>query len=132
VTSIPEGSVPPLFFCLPRPVSRRTLEHPRRSLSGVAGRQHKIDEHLDIVEDRRRNSRMAKHEISLEIPHGIKVINRDIQVDVRENNELLGRILISKGSIAWRRGNAQRVKHLRWSRFAEIMEIDGTERRRRS
>jgi hypothetical protein len=74
---------------------------------------------------------MAKHEISLEIPHGIKVINRDIQIDVREDDELLGRILISKGSIAWRRGNAQRVKHLRWSKFAELMENEGHDRRRR-
>jgi hypothetical protein len=72
---------------------------------------------------------MAKHEISLEIPHGITVVNRDIEIDVRENGELLGRIHISRGSIAWRRGNARQLQHVRWSKFADFMETKGQTRR---
>jgi hypothetical protein len=72
---------------------------------------------------------MAKHEISLEIPHGITVVNRDIEVDIRENGEVLGRIHISRGSIAWRPGNGRQLRHVRWSKFADFMETEGRVRR---
>ena len=35
---------------------------------------------------------MAKHDISLEIPHGITVVNKDIEVTVREDGRILGRV----------------------------------------
>jgi hypothetical protein len=73
---------------------------------------------------------VAKHDISLEIPHGITVVNRDIEVTVREDGRILGRVRISKGSIDWVAANRQTVKYLPWSRFAALMDADGRDRRR--
>jgi hypothetical protein len=74
---------------------------------------------------------VAKHDISLEIPHGITVVNKDIEVTVREDGRILGRVRISKGSIDWVAANRQTVKYLPWSRFADLMDAEGRDRRRR-
>jgi hypothetical protein len=73
---------------------------------------------------------MAIHDITLKIPHGITVANTDIEVLVREDGEVLGRVRISKGSIDWIPGMGRRSKRMRWSRFADVMEEFGTTRPR--
>ena len=75
---------------------------------------------------------MAKHDISLEIPHGITVVNKDIEVTVREDGRILGRVRISKGSIDWLAANRQRVQYLPWSGFARLMDAEGKQRRPRA
>jgi hypothetical protein len=72
---------------------------------------------------------MARHEVSLEIPQGITIVNRDIEIDVREDEELLGRVHISRGSIAWRPGSAHQLRHVSWAKFADFMETEGRMRR---
>jgi hypothetical protein len=73
---------------------------------------------------------MAKHEITLSIPHGITVVNTDIEVVVRENGEVLGRVRISRGSIDWIPRLSRRTKTLGWRRFGDVMEEHGRTRRR--
>ena len=75
---------------------------------------------------------MAKHDISLEIPQGITVVNTDIEVTVREDGRILGRVRISKGSIDWVAANRQRVQYLPWSGFARLMDAEGKQRRPRA
>jgi hypothetical protein len=75
---------------------------------------------------------MAKHEISLEIPHGITVVNKDIEVSVREDGKILGRVRVSKGSIDWVPANHYRAKSVSWSTFAKLMDENGSDRRVRS
>jgi hypothetical protein len=72
---------------------------------------------------------MAKHQITLKIPHGITVANTDIEVFVREDGEILGRVRISRGSIDWMPRMGRRAKTMRWRRFAETMEERGANRR---
>jgi hypothetical protein len=72
---------------------------------------------------------MAKHEISLEIPHGITVVNKDIEVVVREDGKILGRVRISKGSIDWVPANHHRAKYMPWGRFHSLMLDKGSDRR---
>jgi hypothetical protein len=79
-----------------------------------------------------RNNKMATHEISLEIPHGIRVVNTDIEVQVREDGKLLGRVRISRGSIDWVPANGRYVKYMRWSRFARLMADHGYDRKMHS
>jgi hypothetical protein len=62
------------------------------------------------------------HEISLNIPHGITIVNTDIELEVREDGDLLGRMRISKGTLDWIPAHKQRGHRLRWRRFAELME----------
>ena len=75
---------------------------------------------------------MATHEISLEIPDGIRVVNTDIEVQVREDGKLLGRVRISRGSIDWVPANGRYVKYMRWSRFARLMADHGYDRKMHS
>lgn len=73
---------------------------------------------------------MATHDISLKIPHGITVVNTDIEVTVREDGEVLGRVRISRGSIDWVPRSGKRAKTMRWRKFADVMEDRGTTRRK--
>jgi hypothetical protein len=73
---------------------------------------------------------MARHEISLNIPHGITVVNTDIEVVVREDGEVLGRVRISRGSIDWIPGRGRRAKTMGWRRFGDVMEEHGRTRPR--
>jgi hypothetical protein len=65
---------------------------------------------------------MATHDISLKIVHDITIINKDIEVEVRADGDLLGRIRISRGSIDWTPVHKQRPHRVRWRRFADMME----------
>ncbi len=73
---------------------------------------------------------MATHDISLKIPHGITVVNTDIEVTVREDGEVLGRVRISRGSIDWIPRLGRRAKTMRWRKFGDVMEERGTTRRK--
>jgi hypothetical protein len=72
---------------------------------------------------------MAKHDITLKIQHGITLSNTDVEVVVREDGEILGRVRISRGSIDWLPRMGRRSKTMRWRRFAETMEELGATRR---
>jgi hypothetical protein len=102
-----------------------------RAVSGVVYSpvgENRDDPSFEHGSDRRREA-VAKHDISLEIPHGITVVNKDIEVTVREDGKILGRVRISKGSIDWLAANRQRVKYLPWSGFARLMDDEGRDRR---
>jgi hypothetical protein len=68
---------------------------------------------------------VATHDIHLKIPHGITIVNTDVEVLVREDGELLGRIHISRGSIDWIPSKKQQPRRLRWARFADLMDEYG-------
>lgn len=68
---------------------------------------------------------MATHEISLKILHGIMIVNTDIEVAVRADGALLGRIRISRGSIDWIPAQKRSARRLRWAKFADLMEENG-------
>ena len=69
---------------------------------------------------------MATHEISLKVPHGITIVNTDIEVQVRADGDLLGRLRISKGTIDWIPAHKKGAHRLRWRRFAELIEENVT------
>lgn len=73
----------------------------------------------------RKDCVMATHEISLKILHGIEIVNTDIEVSVREDGDLLGRIRISRGSIDWIPAQKRSARRLRWTTFADLMEANG-------
>jgi hypothetical protein len=73
---------------------------------------------------------MATHEIILNIPHGITVVNTDIEVVVREDGEVLGRVRISRGSIDWIPRLSRRAKTMGWRKFGDVMEELGRTRNR--
>jgi hypothetical protein len=68
---------------------------------------------------------VATHDINLKIPHGITIVNTDVEILVREDGELLGRIHISRGSIDWIPSKKHRPRRLSWARFADLMDEFG-------
>lgn len=46
----------------------------------------------------------------------------DIEFRVKNNGEMVGRLLISKGNVEWRSKNKQKGKKLSWRRFDELMQ----------
>lgn len=71
---------------------------------------------------------MPTHDIVLTIPHGITVMNTDIEVVVREDGEVLGRVRISRGSIDWIPRLGRNAKTMGWRKFGDLMEERGRTR----
>ncbi len=66
------------------------------------------------------------HSITLQFSKEIEVRNSDTVIVVKKNNEKLGTITLSKGSIDWRPKNARvgskDETQLTWTQFAELMQ----------
>ena len=71
---------------------------------------------------------MARHEIDVKVPQEIWVENTDLEVRVKSDGRLLGRVHISRGTIDWIPSKAQSRYRLRWERFAELMVDYGRKR----
>jgi hypothetical protein len=64
---------------------------------------------------------MPQHTIDVRVPHEIWVENTDLEIHVKSDGRLLGRVHISRGSIDWVPAGSQSWHRLRWERFAELM-----------
>lgn len=71
---------------------------------------------------------MAQHEIDVKVPQEIWVENTDLEINVKSNGRLLGRVHISRGTIDWIPANSQSRYRLKWERFGELMVDYGRKR----
>jgi hypothetical protein len=72
---------------------------------------------------------MPAHELRCQIPSSV-VVNKDLVVEIRSDDELLGNLHISRGSIDWAPANTTtRGRTLTWERFDEVMRAHGTAKR---
>jgi hypothetical protein len=67
---------------------------------------------------------MPKHEVGLQIDQLTFLGKVDIRIHVRSDDEYLGSLHISKGSLDWVAGRSTKYGRYRisWERFAELME----------
>jgi hypothetical protein len=67
---------------------------------------------------------MPKHEVGLQIDQLTFLGKVDIKIHVRSDDEYLGTLHISKGSLDWVAGRSTKYGRYRagWERFAEMME----------
>jgi hypothetical protein len=72
---------------------------------------------------------MPKHDIDIEIPPKV-VLNSDVRFVVRSDDQKLGELLVSRGSIAWVPGHSPKAIHLRWEQFDTLMREQRPGRRR--
>ena len=73
----------------------------------------------------REDYSMARHEIKLKFPSH-EVVNRDVTIQVKSNDVLLGRIKISKGTIDWwPASNSKTHYKVTWESFKEMMQTQG-------
>ena len=70
---------------------------------------------------------MAKHEVKLRLNQGITIENVDVTFPVWSDDEFLGRLRVSKGSVDWQPAHGQMVYRLRDDQveFADMMVDNG-------
>jgi hypothetical protein len=68
---------------------------------------------------------MAVHRIAMNVP-SVEVVNADVDITVWSDEEVLGHLLVSKGSVDWRPGRAHTTYRLDWERFDSLMVERGT------
>ena len=71
---------------------------------------------------------MAEHELYLIMPAKV-LLNKDAELDVYSDKVKLGKLMMSRGSIAWQPGRHKTVYHLEWEAFSEIMQERGRPRK---
>jgi len=67
---------------------------------------------------------MPAHDIDVTIP-AQTVLNKDMEISVRADGRLFGRVRISRGSIDWLPANSPISRRMSWEKFAEVMESGG-------
>jgi hypothetical protein len=64
--------------------------------------------------------------LKLRVSRAMEVVNADAEIEVRgTDDELLGRLLVSRGSVDWAPANKQLRHRMSWRRFARLMEEEG-------
>jgi len=64
---------------------------------------------------------MPVHKIDLTLPQ-VDVTGVDVRLVIYSDDERLGRLRISKGTIDWYPRHSSNVRRYTWERFAELME----------
>jgi hypothetical protein len=73
---------------------------------------------------------MARHAITCTIP-AAEIVNSDVDLAVWSDDELLGRLHVSRGTIDWTPARSTTYCYsFAWERFAELMEEHGKRKRR--
>ena len=70
-------------------------------------------------------SRIMKHKVTVSVPNR-EVFKTDIEFLVRQDGQVLGKLLVSKGNVVWRPRNKRQGNKLRWDKFDELMKEHGT------
>ena len=69
---------------------------------------------------------MPRHDVRLKMKAEIPVGNVDIEIPVRIDEELRGRLQISTGTVDWRPRHGKKSVQMTWSRLADLLEEHGT------
>jgi hypothetical protein len=67
---------------------------------------------------------MAKHEIYFEIP-AKTLLNKDAVFEVYSDDEKMGNLKVSRGTIEWVPVNHSNGYHLTWENFDALMKQEG-------
>lgn len=67
---------------------------------------------------------MAKHDVSFIVPERL-LGKADIEFKVKRNNEILGRLKVSNGSIVWVPKSATYGYKVDWVKFDQVMKDNG-------
>jgi len=67
---------------------------------------------------------VAVHRVELALPP-TDIQNTDVAITIWSDDELLGEMRVSRGSLDWRPGHHQSAWSLEWERFDELMRGHG-------
>lgn len=65
---------------------------------------------------------MPKHDVEMSIPTTKMVLHADVVFEVRSDEEKLGDLHVSQGSIDWYPRNARQPTTLSWEQFDRLMQ----------
>ena len=68
---------------------------------------------------------MAKHDVRLKLQAEVPVGNVDLEIPVRIDGALRGRLQISTGTVDWRPRSSKKPIRLTWSALADLIEENG-------
>ena len=69
---------------------------------------------------------MAKHDVNMNMPNGIPVINADVDFAIKANGAKIGTLKVSKGAVEWLPANNSVTRYtLTWEQFGSLMERNG-------
>lgn len=68
---------------------------------------------------------MPTHEVHIDLPTGI-VLRSDVKFEIWSDEDKLGELLVSKGTIDWIPGKAHTRYQMEWEKFDEVMVERGT------
>lgn len=64
---------------------------------------------------------MPRHDVEMRIPTTKMVLHADVVFEIRSDEEKLGELRISQGSIDWFPGKAKSGVKLSWEQFDQLM-----------
>ena len=64
---------------------------------------------------------MPAHDVEMSIPTTKVVLHADVVFEIRSDDETLGELRVSKGSIDWYASNARIPVKLTWEQFDRLM-----------
>jgi hypothetical protein len=67
---------------------------------------------------------MPAHHIELNLP-AAEILNADAVIKVWSDEELLGELRLSRGSVDWRPGRHRSFQRVDWERFDALMQEHG-------
>ena len=67
---------------------------------------------------------MPTHRVELGLP-ATDIQSSDVVISVWSDQELLGELRVSRGTIDWRPRHHQSVWSMEWERFDEVMRVNG-------
>jgi hypothetical protein len=65
--------------------------------------------------------KLPKHDVEMRIPTTKVVLSADVVFEIRSDNEKLGELRVSKGSIDWSPSKAKNPRQLTWEQFDRFM-----------
>ena len=64
---------------------------------------------------------MPKHDVEMSIPTTKVVLSADVVFEIRSDDDKLGELRISKGTIDWAPSNSKIPTQLTWEQFDHLM-----------
>jgi len=61
------------------------------------------------------------HEVQMSVTRPVSITNTDVEFEVRRDGELLGRLKVGRGGLAWRPPFGRADKVAGWPEFADWM-----------
>jgi phage pi2 protein 07 len=71
---------------------------------------------------------VAEHKVSITSVPEFEILHKDLEIEVRADDGVLGRLTISKGGIGWYPRGPSKERHFNWEQFDRLVQREFGER----